>query len=58
MNDATDYSISFAARPNPLTLDQAAWLTPPTQMVDTEALIDVPRMRAYRQNRLLSLIHI
>lgn len=52
MNDATDYSISFAARPNPLTLDQAAWLTPPTQMVDTEALIDVPRMRAYRQNRL------
>lgn len=52
MNDATDYSRPFAAKPQPLTLEQAAWITPPMQAVDTEGMIDVPRMRAYRQNRL------
>ncbi|MEX3012051.1 M24 family metallopeptidase [Hoeflea sp. TYP-13] len=52
MNDATDYSRSFAAKPQPLTLEQAAYITPPMQAVDTESMIDVPRMRAYRQNRL------
>ena len=52
MNDATDYSKAFAAKPQPLTLEQAAWTTPPSQLVDTEGMIDVPRMRAYRLNRL------
>ncbi|MCP4186073.1 MAG: aminopeptidase P family protein [Gammaproteobacteria bacterium] len=52
MNDATDYSHSFAAKPQPLTLQQAARITPPIQAVDTEAMIDVPRLRRYRQNRL------
>jgi Xaa-Pro aminopeptidase len=52
MNDATDYSKRFAAKPQPLTLEQAAWITPPMQAVDTEGMIDVPRMRRYRQNRL------
>ncbi len=52
MNDATDYSRAFAANPQPLTLERAAWITPPTQAVDTEGMIDVPRMRRYRQNRL------
>ncbi len=52
MNDATDYSKEFPAKPQPLTLEQAAWITPPMQAVDTEGMIDVPRMRAYRQNRL------
>ena len=52
MNDATDYSQAFAAKPQPLTLEQAAWITPPMQAVDTEGMIDVPRMRRYRQNRL------
>ncbi|MEX0320053.1 MAG: M24 family metallopeptidase [Ruegeria sp.] len=52
VNDATDYSKRFAAKPLPLTLEQAAWMTPPTQLVDTEGMIDVPRMRRYRQNRL------
>ncbi len=52
MNDATDYSKKFPAKPQPLTLEQAAWITPPVQAVDTEGMIDVPRMRAYRQNRL------
>ncbi len=52
MNDASDYSKSFAAKPQPLTLEKAAWITPPMQAVDTEAMIDVPRMRRYRQNRL------
>lgn len=52
MNDATDYARPFAAKPQPLTLEQAAWLTLPTAQVDTEMMIDVPRMRRYRQNRL------
>ena len=52
MNDATDYSQSFAAKPQPLTLEQAAWITPPMQVVDSEGMIDLPRMRRYRQNRL------
>ncbi len=52
MNDATDYSRAFAAKPQPLTLEQAAWITPPMQAVDTEGMIDVPRMRRFRQNRL------
>lgn len=51
-NDATDYTRAVAARPQPLTLEQAAWTTPPVQAVDTEGMIDVPRMRRYRQNRL------
>lgn len=52
MNDATDYTKSFAAKPQALTLEQAAWITPPTQAVDTEGPIDIPRLRAYRRNRL------
>ena len=52
MNDATDYSRAFAAKPQPLTLERAAWITPPMQAVDTEGMIDVPRMRRYRRNRL------
>lgn len=56
MNDATDYSRGFAAKPQPLTLEQAAWITPPMQAVDTEGMIDVPRMRRYRQNRLRAQI--
>lgn len=52
MNDATDYSQAFAAKPQPLTLEQAAWITLPMQAVDTEEMIDVPRMRRSRQNRL------
>lgn len=52
MNDATDYSQAFAAKPQPLTLEQAAWITPPMQAIDSEGMIDVPRMRRYRQNRL------
>ena len=52
MNDAADYRKRFAARPQPLTLEQAARITPPTRATDTEAPIDVPRMRAWRLNRL------
>lgn len=52
MNDATDYSLAFAAKPQPLTLSEAAQITPPMQLTDTEGMIDVPRMRRYRQNRL------
>ena len=52
MNPASDYRRTFPARPRPLTLEQAARITPPVQVVDTEGLIDVPRMRAYRQSRL------
>lgn len=56
MNDATDYSKRFAAKPQPLTLEQAAWITPPMQSADTEGMIDVPRLRRYRQNRLRAQI--
>ena len=56
MNDARDYSQAFAAKPQPLTLEKAAWITPPMQAVDTEGMIDVPRMRRYRQNRLRAQI--
>ncbi|WP_305989571.1 Xaa-Pro peptidase family protein [Roseibium sp. MMSF_3544] len=52
MNDATDYTRCFAAKPQPLTLEQAAMITPPMQAVDTEGMIDVPRMRRFRKNRL------
>ena len=52
VNPARDYGRSFPAKPQPLTLEQAARITPPVQAVDTEGMIDVPRMRAYRQNRL------
>jgi len=52
MNDATDYARAFAAKPQPLTLERAARITPPVQAVDTEGMIDLPRMRRYRQNRL------
>lgn len=52
MSDATDYSRAFAAKPQPLTLGQAACITPPMQSVDAEGMIDVPRVRRYRQNRL------
>lgn len=56
MNDATDYARDFAPRPRPLTLEEAAFLTPPIAQVDTEAMIDIPRMRAWRQNRLRAQI--
>ncbi len=52
MNDAADYARAFAARPRALTLEQAARITPPVQATDTEGMIDVPRMRAWRQGRL------
>lgn len=52
MKDARDYGQRFAAKPHPLTLEQAAWITPPIHAVDSEAIIDLPRLRAYRQNRL------
>ena len=52
VNPASDYARPFPARPRPLTLEQAARITPPVQAVDTEGMIDVPRMRAYRQSRL------
>ena len=52
MNPASDYDWTFPARPQPLTLEQAARTTPPVQAVDTEGMIDIPRMRAYRRNRL------
>jgi len=52
MNPAGDYGRRFPARPRPLTLEQAARITPPAQAVDTEGTIDVPRMRAHRQHRL------
>ena len=53
VNEAIDYSTSFAAKPQPLTLEQAARITPPMQSIDTEGIIDIPRMRAFRKNRLL-----
>lgn len=52
MNKAADYRKTFAARPRPLTLEQAARITPPARITDTEGLFDVPRMRAWRRNRL------
>ena len=52
MNDAGEYTRSFAAKPRTLTLEQAARITPPAQVTDTESLVDVPRMRAWRRNRL------
>ena len=58
VNPASDYERSFPARPRPLTLEQAARITPPAQAVDTEGMIDVPRMRAYRQNRLREQIAV
>ena len=58
VNPASDYQRGFAARPQPLTLEQAARITPPAQSVDTEGMIDVPRMRAYRQHRLREQIRI
>lgn len=45
MNDATDYGRAFSAKPQPLTLVQAAWITPPMQAADTESMIGVLRMR-------------
>ena len=56
MNEAADYRKTFAARPQPLTLEQAARITPPARATDTEGLFDVPRMRAWRQNRLCEQI--
>ena len=50
--DATDYTQVFAAKPQPMTLEQAACKTPPTQIVDTEGMIDIPRMRHYRLQRI------
>ena len=52
MNDATDYSHAFPAKPQPLSLEQAAWIMPLMQSVVTEGMIDLPCMRRYRQNRL------
>ncbi|MDA9983245.1 hypothetical protein N9H39_11100, partial [Gammaproteobacteria bacterium] len=50
--DATDYNILFPAKPQPLTLEQAARKTPPMQITDTEGVIDIPRMRHYRLQRV------
>lgn len=50
--DSTDYSQTISAKPQPLTLEQAAYKTPPTQLVDTEGIIDIPRLRAYRLQRV------
>ena len=50
--DSTDYSQTFSAKAQPLTLEQAAYKTPPTQLVDTEGVIDIPRLRAYRLQRV------
>jgi len=52
MNIARDYSQPIAAKPQPLTLEQAAQITPPKQLVDTEGMIDVPRLRRYRLERV------
>ena len=52
INPATNYRRTFPARPQPLTLERAARTTPPAQATDTEGMLDVPRMRAYRQSRL------
>ncbi len=52
MNLAMDYTKGFPAKPRPLSLERAAMITPPMQAVDSETMIDVPRLRAYRQNRL------
>ena len=49
---ARDYGRHFAAKPQPLTLEQAAQITPPSQLVDTEGVIDVPRLRRYRLDRV------
>ena len=38
--------------PPRLSLEQAARTTPPTRLTDTEAMIDLPRMRRYRLNRV------
>jgi len=58
VNPAGDYERGFAAKPQPLTLEQAARITPPAQSTDTEGMIDVPRMRAYRQHRLREQIRV
>ena len=47
-----DYTQSFAAKPRRLTLEQAAYITPPMQLSDTEAVLDIPRMRSYRLQRI------
>ena len=57
MNDAADYTKRFPAKPQPLTLEQAAEITPPMQAVDTESVIDIPRLRAFRLNRLREQIN-
>lgn len=51
-NAARDYGQSFAAKPQALTLEQAADITPPSQLLDTEGVIDVPRLRRYRLDRV------
>ena len=38
--------------PAALTLEQAARKTPPAALSDTEAMIDLARMRRYRLNRV------
>ena len=55
-HDARDYGIALAAKPQPLTLEQAAFKTPPMQIVDTEGMIDIPRLRRYRLERLRAQI--
>lgn len=40
MNDATDYSQAFAAKPQPLTLEQATWITPPIHSPDNPEFSD------------------
>ncbi|MBN3563792.1 M24 family metallopeptidase [Aliamphritea spongicola] len=58
MNRASDYETGIAANPQPMTLEEAAWITPPTQLTDTEAMLDMPRLRRYRQERLREQIKL
>lgn len=50
--NASDYEKGVAAKPQPLTLERAAYITPQTHITDTEANIDIPRMRLYRLERV------
>ena len=50
--DATDYTQVFAAKPQPMTLEQAACKTPPTQIVDTEGASDPQRPHGPGDHRL------
>jgi len=52
MNTADNYEQGVAAKPQPLTLEKAAYITPPTHLTATEAMLDMPRLRRYRLERL------